>query len=38
MPSGYWQVSIDSASNDIAAFVTAVKPFGLTSSPSTFEQ
>ena len=45
LASGYWQVPMDPASSDKAAFVTAsglcewtVMPFGLTSSPSTFER
>ena len=45
LASGYWQVPMDPASSDKAAFVTTsglyewtVMPFGLTSSPSTFER
>ena len=45
LASGYWQVSMDPASSGKAAFVTTsglyewtVMPFGLTSSPSTFER
>jgi len=44
LASGYWQVPMDPASSDKAAFVTTsglyewtVMPFGLTLSPSTFE-
>ena len=45
LASGYWQVPMDPASSYKAAFVTTsglyewtVMPFGLTSSPSTFER
>ena len=45
LASGYWQVPMDPASSGKAAFVTTsglyewtVMPFGLTSSPSTFER
>ena len=45
LASGYWQVPMDPASSDKAAFVTTsglyewtVMPFGLTLSPSTFQQ
>ena len=45
LASGYWQVPMDPASSGKAAFVTTsglyewnVIPFGLTSSPSTFER
>ena len=45
LASGYWQVPMDPASSDKAAFVTTsglyewtVMPFGLTSSLSTFER
>ena len=45
LASGYWQILMDPASSGKAAFVTTsglyewtVMPFGLTSSPSTFER
>ena len=38
LASGYWQVQMDPASSGKAAFLYEWNVFGLTSSPSTFEQ